>query len=268
MDRSRRTRARIDEPEVDQPPVPPLQSNPGLQSTNGPPTAEPARSGPIRNPQPKFHYGSELGQTINPSEVANKILDTTVNMSVRELLAVSSDVSGCIHDQTRQRRIPVEPTINMDTSNITATAVNTNVGINSVRPFYACPSGHAKVSLNREIDVDTLLDDGSELNLMPRRTFDQTTLPIDPDINWRINGYDAKTKAELESWEKKGGVIGVCHDVPVDIGGIEVKQHIFVVEHTGSDLILGMPWRRSARLETAFDDDGSYMMKIRSQDGR
>ena len=67
---------------------------------------------------------------------------------------------------------------------------------------------------------------------------------------------------------KGGGVLGVCHDVPVDIGGVEIKQHIFVVEHTNADLILGMPWRRSARAEATIEDNGSYMVKIKSQDGR
>ena len=54
----------------------------------------------------------------------------------------------------------------------------------------------------------------------------------------------------------------------MEIGGIEIKQHIFVVEHTNADLILGMPWRRSARAETTIEDDGSYMVKIKSQDER
>jgi len=40
------------------------------------------------------------------------------------------------------------------------------------------------------------------------------------------------------------GPIGVCCDVSVDIGGVEVKQHIFVVEHSNHDLILGQLWER------------------------
>ena len=62
-------------------------------------------------------------------------------------------------------------------------------------------------------------------------------------------------------------MIRVCHDVSVDIGGIKVKIHIFVIEHMNADLILRMPWRRSARAETMIEDDGSYWIKIRNQDG-
>ena len=295
FDPSRRVRSRIDNaplhpqtgPEIEmsnaeqpqsQPSQPYTRSQPDLNMNAPTPSPRPTATyqpppvpdavipNVVKSSEPKFHLGSELSQSISAAQIAKKILGTTVELSVEEVLAVSSDVSGCIYDQARKRRIPNEPIIDVNPSK--NTTVNSNANVNSVRTFYACPSGHAKVSLNREINVDALLDDGSELNLMPRHTFERTNLPIDPDINWRINGYDSKTKAGLENLEKKGGVIGVCHDVPVDIGGIEVRQHIFVVEHTNSDLILGMPWRRSARLETTFDENGSYMMKIKSQDGR
>ena len=50
--------------------------------------------------------------------------------------------------------------------------------------------------------------------MMPRRIFERTDLPIDTEIRWRIDKYDSKTNAELDERP-----IGVCHDVPVDIGG-------------------------------------------------
>ena len=64
------------------------------------------------------------------------------------------------------------------------------------------------------------------------------------------------------------GSIGVCHDVNVDVGGIEVKQHIFVVEYCNSDLILGRPWERMVRAHYINEDDGSYTVIIKSLDGR
>jgi hypothetical protein len=52
---------------------------------------------------------------------------------------------------------------------------------------------------------------------MPKGIFDLLELPIDTDIRWRINAYD--TDPDLES----SGPIGVCHDVPIKIGGVEVR---------------------------------------------
>jgi len=52
----------------------------------------------------------------------------------------------------------------------------------------------------------------------------------------------------------------------VDIGGIEVKQHIFVVRYLPARLILGRPWGHSARAVFTNEDDGSYTVTIKSAD--
>ena len=98
--------------------------------------------------------------------------------------------------------------------------------------------------------------------MMPRRVFERLNLPIDTDIRWRINTYN--TDFELESC----GPIDVCHDVSLDIGGVIVKQQVFVVEYSNEDLILGHPWERAQRAEYINEDDGSYTVKIKSPEGR
>jgi hypothetical protein len=93
--------------------------------------------------------------------------------------------------------------------------------------------------------------------------------PIDTEIDWTINGYDSNAEAEAKDLKKKGNLIGVCHNVKVDIGGVEVKQHIFVVYRLGSaELTLGRPWERMVRAQKENMDDGSYRYTIRSPDGR
>jgi hypothetical protein len=73
---------------------------------------------------------------------------------------------------------------------------------------------------------------------MAQYTFNQLQHPLDSDINWRINVYDLKAKDKLEELETQRSLLGVCHHVLVDVGGVAVKQHIFVVSHFGLDLIL------------------------------
>ena len=106
---------------------------------------------------------------------------------------------------------------------------------------HACPSARMKVCLNDDIKVEGLLDDSSELNIMSKRAFEKLRHPIDCDINWRINGYDVKAEDEIIELKEGDNLLGVCHDVLVDIGGVAVKQHVFVVKHFSSDLILGRP---------------------------
>ena len=136
------------------------------------------------------------------------------------------------------------------------------------KSLYTCPSAHTTVSLNDKLQVEALLDDGSELNIMAKCPFDQLQHPIDTNINWRINGYDEKAEGEIKELGKGGNLIGVCHDVLVDVGGVAVKQHIFVVKHLNSDLILSRPWGRMTRAQMTNKDDGSYVVKIKSIDGR
>ena len=76
------------------------------------------------------------------------------------------------------------------------------------------------------------------------------------------NTDDSKTNENLDEC----GPIGVCRDVSVDIRGVEVKPHIFVVEHCNNDLILGRPWERLVRARFINVDDGSLTVQIRSED--
>jgi hypothetical protein len=259
----RRVKPRVEDtfPRV---PIPPGEDKPDDQrsTTQG-------RTPDVSEETPKkFRLASELNQTVSTSQIGEKIMDTPVQLSMREILAVSSEVAGYLHDQTRKRRVPIDSPVSAATSAavVSSSVLDANVNVNSghLKQLYACPSGRAKVTLDRELSVYSLLDNGSEVNMMPRRVFEQMDLPIDTEIRWRIDTYDSKTNAELD----EHGPVGVCHDVPVDIGGVEVKQPIFIVEYCNNDLILGRPWERMVRAEYVNEDDGSYTVKIKSPDGR
>jgi len=226
--------------------------------------------------QKKYRLASDLSQTVSVAQIGEKIMDTPVQLSVRDVLAVSSEVSGYLHEQTRKRRVPIDaPTpatpiaaAPTSASPMSATpATITEVHVNSttaghLKRLYACPSPQAKVTLDRDVKVTSLLDGGSEVNIMPRRVFERSDLAMDPDIHWRIDTYNTATNEYLDDH----GPIGVCRDVSVDIGGVDVKQHIFVVEHSNHDLILGRPWERLVRAVFINEDDGSLTVRIRSVD--
>jgi Protein of unknown function (DUF4100) len=218
-------------------------------------------------PPKKYRLASEVGQHVNASHIGEKIMDTPVQLSIREVLAVSSDVSSYLHDQTRKRRIPINtpvtvPTATATNASVTTATADADADTGYLKQLYACPSGRAKVTIDHAIEVNSLLDHGSELNMMPRRIFEKTNLPIDTNISWRIEKYDSKTNAELD----EHGPIGVCHKVSVDIGGVDVIQPIFVVEHCNNELILGRPWKRMVRAEFINENNGSCIVRIKNLD--
>jgi hypothetical protein len=55
---------------------------------------------------------------------------------------------------------------------------------------------------------------------------------------------------------------------PVNIGGVEDIQPIFIVDHRDNDLILGRPRERMTRAKYINEDDGSYTVKIKNPDRR
>ena len=292
LDHTRRVRSRIDDSQTEgsptvQNPQPSQSSDRPAPNYGYPPPARPndvpnegtevtnddtqAERAPTN--KPKYRLGSELGRSITTEEVGKKIMEAPIQLRMSELLAVSTDVSNFIHEQTRKKRIPIteaasqamlkegmEDVVSADANLTQVSAVE--------KSLYACPSARTKACLDDKVEVEALLDDGSELNIMAKVAFEQLQHPIDTEINWRINGYDTKAEEEIADLEKKGNLIGVCHDVLVDIGGVAVKQHIFVVRHLSTDLILGRPWERMTRAQKTNRDDGSYVIKIKSPDGR
>ena len=135
---------------------------------------------------------------------------------------------------------------------------------NVSKPYYAISAGCAVVVLDDKIRVESLFNDGSELNLIVEVVHRELEHPIDGNIHWRINGVDSTIEEELDEryGVDHGNVLGVLHNVIVDGGGIKVKQHIFVVGYLQMKLILGHPWRRSAYAVFANEDDGSDTVTI------
>jgi hypothetical protein len=193
---------------------------------------------------------SDVQDDVSFDAVAEKVLEVPVPLTMKELCAVSPDLGNWISDRTRKRRKPIE-----------AASVSADAAPHSI--LYAAASGRYKVTLNGCYEIDSLLDDGSEVNLMSLRAFQQMNLPIDTEVDWTINGYDGEPANMTEK-----GVVGVLHGVKVDIGGVDVPTHIFVVRKSKNDLILGRPWAKAARAQFTNEDDGTYTVRIKSLDGR
>jgi len=201
------------------------------------PTLSPVNRAP--EPPKKFRLASELSETVSVAQVCEQLMDTPLQLSWRQVMAVSPEVANYLHDQTRKRRVPIQDTTTASTEAYRSEAPNAPISssVNSAisQPLYACASGRAPTTLDDRLKTSALLDNGSEINMMTKKVFDKIDLPIDRDIQWRINAYDTKTNDALNS----AGPIGVCHDVPVDVGGVKVPQAIFVIEYANNDLLLG-----------------------------
>ena len=141
-------------------------------------------------PKQKYQLLSKLSEVKSIEDIGSKILETPVTIPLSELLSVSSDLSTFIHDQTRKRRVPVETpkaqTTTAAPNSIPTQRVNNSATVNNIssgESLYACPSRRVKATIDGTTQMEVLLDNGSEVNLMPKRTFDKLNFPIDKILN-------------------------------------------------------------------------------------
>ena len=105
--------------------------------------------------------------------------------------------------------------------------------------------------------LTALLDGGSEVNLMPLSTCEELGLILDTNISWAVRNADTRAMR----------LRGVCHEVPIEVGRIMEKFHIFVTENCRYELILGRPWEAAVRAMYRNLDNGLCWVKVHLRDG-
>ena len=93
--------------------------------------------------------------------------------------------------------------------------------------------------------------------LMSQDTFQELDSPVDLKVDWTVGVTNSqRTK-----------VYGVCHDVPVSVGGITARFRFFVMEKVSQDVIVGRLWERVVRAKHDNRDDGSCYTTISDEEG-
>jgi len=90
-------------------------------------------------------------------------------------------------------------------------------------------------TISGRCSVEMLLDSGSELNIMAQEIQEDLRLPLDPSgTSWSLRGI-ARQPVNL---------IGLCHNVQVEIGGFLFPHNFFISKDTlgEKDIIIRQPW--------------------------
>ena len=199
---------------------------------------------------------------VDPEEFVMKaILEAQTTIPVKEVLAVvNPTILKMFRNKITRKNVPVPAT-----EGAAGQVVSEVAGVsreesgmdekNYLRSYFAKGPLTAPVRIGNYI-VTALLDAGSEINLMPRSTFEDLGLEMDENISWRVRNADTRAAR----------LLGVCHHLAIEIGGITERFHVFVVEDCGYDLILGRPWEAAMRASYRNLDDGSCWLKVYSKD--
>ncbi|KIP01262.1 hypothetical protein PHLGIDRAFT_80798 [Phlebiopsis gigantea 11061_1 CR5-6] len=121
------------------------------------------------------------------------------------------------------------------------------------RKYFAMQSGLVQGIFGNE-KVTFLIDSGSELNIISRRVWEQTNVPVDADgSRWTLRGIGGEPVA----------LLGCCRDAPVQLGGKNFDHHFFVStrEHGPYDAILGQPWLSWFSCDIQYNRNGSTFLR-------
>lgn len=71
------------------------------------------------------------------------------------------------------------------------------------------------------VKYEMLIDSEGKLFLMYRKVFDELELPIDLEVDRTVGAPNSQ----------RSRVYGMCHDVPIMVGGITVRCRFFVLKY-------------------------------------
>jgi hypothetical protein len=106
------------------------------------------------------------------------------------------------------------------------------------------------------VALQGLVDTGAEVNVITAKLAADARLPVRPEPNISMVSHTGH----------KRSFSGMCDSVPMNVGGIVVKTHFFVLEDAEHQLVLGQPFIKSARLTFSYDEEGSQFVRIMDDD--
>lgn len=178
--------------------------------------------------------------------VSRMLNDGKLELTYAEIFAISPGAVETMKKKISPRRVPVEPTLK--TTN-TGEMEEEEDQTEENPSHYACPLGYISISINGK-QIQALLDNGSQVNLLPRELAFKMGLMIkERPMNLRgIGGH-------------KSEIVGIAEYVPVKVGHITKEVHFWVSSATVQP-ILGKPWLIDVSATIKFTDTGTESLSI------
>lgn len=123
------------------------------------------------------------------------------------------------------------------------------------KAYYSIATGTYTANIH-SYEVECTFDSGSEINAITASLFKQINLPS-TEVDWSMKTATGASQKML----------GLCHSIPIEIGGVLVSSPFFIVSDGPSfQVLLGRPYERRALLQADNRPDGSLWLTITSGD--
>jgi hypothetical protein len=197
---------------------------------------------------------SELQKSVNPETVMTKVLDTTVTLSIREVLAMSGAMSKALIDMLRFTRST--PLAGARTGMIGGDEEVADEVEVEERMTYSLEMERddarliiVRIYFENGDSCDAIVDCGSEINVMDSSTAARSSAIINKGRKLMMkdaNGGSQRMEGLVQGWGLKLGPVMTQADVWV--GRVPFR------------LLLGRPWLRRNRVSMDEREDGTYLI--------
>ncbi|KAJ7062201.1 hypothetical protein C8F01DRAFT_1252030 [Mycena amicta] len=193
---------------------------------------------------------SAISSTVNRADVTNRVLDTKVEVSLRELMEVSKEVRTDFSELIRVRNSKV---VLMSAKKLP----NAMVG------NFAWPRTDGVLIRVEMVTGDStlwaIIDTGSQLNVIRGELARQKIKRV-VDMTCVISMNDANGGS--------GQLRGMIRGAELTCGGLRTEADLWVSEQAPFDLLLGRPWQRANKVSIDERREGTYLVFKDASTGR
>ena len=184
---------------------------------------------------------SQCQRDFNSQDLFQKICGTPISVTLQEILGSSPVLAKKMQDYLRVTRTPV------------ATIPEKVNAIGHPTEYH--PQDARLIAIRMTFDnnhsVNTLIDCGSELDIIGHKACMQAQLPVDTSL----------TTIMRDAGQHDTMMEGRCHDVNLKAGNLVTTTDIWVSGKVPFALLLGRPWQRRNRISIDERETGTWLCR-------
>ncbi len=235
----------LTEPPIKEPaPTPDASAKAGTQPANT-----------KKDHQQQYKHTAPIIKSGTTEDLYNCVLDSKVEVSIKELCGESPGIRNKLKEALTNWEVPVEggksgaAAVRHD--QLLIMHLHTGCHVHIVVADEAGGLRALMPVIDGLHEVESVLDEGSQVIAMSAAIWRQCRLPLDPSIKIALTSANGET----------GWSLGLCRKVPFNFKGLEVLLQVHVVEHTVYNVLLGRPF--SMLCETKIDrTNGEQILTI------
>ncbi|KAJ6478398.1 hypothetical protein C8R45DRAFT_833304 [Mycena sanguinolenta] len=239
--------------------VPPRPPTPPKKTTKPPSTSLPSTStvAPPANKGPALRYRSQIEEFIKVEEIIRRALSARMEITMEEMLAMYPDGRKHMKNLLMARKVP--------TVEATYATAEISSGLTLKYEVENMPTKRVRLTLsdidslriidpivNDRVQVEAILDQGSEITAISKEVWEQTGAVLDPRKIFAMTSANTITNTTE----------GLITDLTFNLQGVELALQVHVVKNTPFDLLLRWPFFRFTSCQTYDKLDGSQVIMI------